>query len=98
MRHEMYDRNGNLIDVAEVPDIVPRLAPIDIVGLFTESELAIIDGSTSSKVVMFRTTLFAATNAIALNDKRITDAIALFQALNILTPDRAAKILSGQTP
>ena len=47
MRHETYDREGNLLEVSEVSDIAIRLSPIEIIGLFTATELAAIEKSES---------------------------------------------------
>ena len=101
MRHETYDREGNLLEVSEVSevsDIAIRLSPLEIIGLFTATELAAIEKSESLQVVVFRTSLFAATTAVSLDDQRFTGAISLFQSLSILTPERAERVLTGQAP
>lgn len=96
---EVYDRDGNLVAVEQIPDPpARRLAPIEIVELFTAAELLSIEQSTNLSAVAFRNYLFAAVNTVALDDPRLIGGIQLFQSLGFLTSQRAPAILQGVKP
>jgi hypothetical protein len=95
---QTYDSAGMLVSTEWVPDTVVALFPIDLVALFTPSELLALETSTSLAVVAFRTQFFAAVNPIAIDDPRFTGAVAIMQQLSILTPERAAAVLENRRP
>lgn len=96
---EVYDGNGNLIGTETIPDPPTRyLQPIEIVELFTPSELFSIEQATDLRAMAFRSSLFAAVNSVALDDARFTGAVALFVALGILSAERSQSVLSGVKP
>lgn len=96
---EVYDGNGNLIGTETIPDPPARyLQPIEIVELFTPSELFSIEQATDLRAVAFRSSLFSAVNSVALDDARFTGAVALFVALGILSAERSQSVLSGVKP
>lgn len=96
---EVYDSSGNLISTEQIPDPPARhLQPIEIVELFTPSELFLIEQATDLRAVAFRSSLFAAVNYVALDDARFTGAVTLFVALGILSAERAPVVLSGAKP
>jgi hypothetical protein len=95
---EIY-QNGNLIGTETIPDPpAATLMPIDIVALFTPSELLALEQSTNLVVVAFRTQFFAAINPIALDDARFLAAINAMESLGILTATRANAVRSNTRP
>lgn len=96
MLRETWDCDGNLIS-SEPEDAPPvALMPLDILSLFTLSELLAIEQSTSLAVVAFRTQFFAAVNPIELTDARFLGALAIMETLGILTAERAAEVRAGR--
>lgn len=96
---ETYNNAGELIAVEIIPDPpAPALLPLDIVALFTPSELLALEQSTDLRVVAFRVQFFSALNPIALDDPRFVAAVAVMESAGILSAARAADVLANRSP
>lgn len=98
MLREVWDRHGNLISSTEETPPEVMLYPLDIVGLFTPSELLGIEQSTNLGLVAFRAQFFAALNPIALTDPRFLGAVAIMEQVGILTEARANDLRENRKP
>jgi hypothetical protein len=95
---QTYNSAGILVSTEWLPDTAIALFPLDLVALFTPSELLALETSTNLAVVAFRTQFFAAVNPIFLDDPRFLNAVLLMVSLEILTVSRAEDIRNNRTP
>lgn len=98
MFREVWDRHGNLISSEPEPAPPVALLPVDLVALFTPTELLALEQSTDLRVVSFRVQFFSALNAIALDDPRLLQALSVMQQVGIVTAERAQQILGTHMP